>query len=78
MQRWRDEVAPHLDDEWLAAAGRWSTRIVATASELAEIDAAIEAVLTPYVQRSGRPDQAPPGARGVRVLRHTLPEGPGA
>ena len=77
--RWRHEVLPTLPAEWAAASGRWNTRIRATPDELHQIDDAIEALLTPFVERqraseSGQPSGAPE-ARPVRVLRYTMPEG---
>ena len=76
VQSWRHEVLPILEDEWVAAAGRWNTRIIATPEELARLEQAVEALLTPYVQRKQAPEDAPPGARGVRFLLHTMPERP--
>lgn len=75
---WRARVRPGLEPEWEALAGRWNTRILATRDELAELDAAIEALLVPYVHRRDDPDRARAGARVVRVLRYTLPDGPEA
>jgi DNA-binding transcriptional ArsR family regulator len=72
--RWAAETGPRLEPEWQDESGLANTRIVATPQELAEIGAAIEAVLTPYVLRGA--EDAPEGARGVRFLRYVLPEGP--
>lgn len=72
-EHWRQEVLPTLPGKWAAAAGRWDTTIIATRQELAQIDAAVEALLTPYVQRKDAPHDAPKGARVVRVLRQTMP-----
>jgi DNA-binding transcriptional ArsR family regulator len=71
--RWAAEVEPGLDPAWRRLAGLANTRVVVTAEEAAAIEDAIESVLAPYVMR----DQArrPAGARGVRLLRYTLPEG---
>ena len=56
-------------------AGRSSTRILATHGELAAAEAAIEQVLAPYVLRKDMPAaDLPEGARGIRMLRHVLPE----
>ncbi len=74
--RWRQDVLPTLDDDWASAAGRWDTTIIATTQELAQIEAAVEALLTPYVQRKGAPEDTPDGARRVRILRYTMPDGP--
>lgn len=74
--RWRQEVLPSLGGEWAVAAGRWNTTILATAEELAQIDAAVEALLTPYVLRKGgATENVPDGARRVRILRYTMPDG---
>lgn len=71
--RWREEVEPHLEVEWRRLAGRTNTRVALTVDELAELQAAFERLLAPYVQRttSGTP---PADARMVRFLRHTLPD----
>lgn len=71
--RWRDEVEPTLEREWQEAAGRSNTRILVTAGELVDLEAAIEQLLAPYVLRHDA-DVPVPGARGVRILRHTMPE----
>jgi DNA-binding transcriptional ArsR family regulator len=76
VQTWRRSVLPRLAGEWLAAAGRWNTRIRATPAELRAIDEAIEKILTPYVQRTDAPESIPEGARRVRILRYTMPEAP--
>ncbi len=82
VSRWRHEVLPTLPLEWTAATSRWNTRIRATPEELQEIDDAIEALLTPYVERQSAhasgDDSGPDDARSVRVLRYTMPEGPDA
>lgn len=73
VARWRAEVEPTLEQEWQEAAGRSNTRVLVTADELADLEAAIEQLLAPYVLR--KDTQVPvPGARGVRILRHTMPE----
>jgi DNA-binding transcriptional ArsR family regulator len=72
---WSREVEPRLEPEWVAAAGRWNTRIAVTPQEVAHIDAAIEAVLAPFVHRQQAGD-VPPDTRRVRILRYTMPEGP--
>jgi hypothetical protein len=76
---WRRDVEPHLDDEWRDLSGRSSTRILVTPAELREIEAAIERLLAPYVLRKDAGPATMPGdARGVRMLRYTLPETPDA
>lgn len=68
---WRRDVAPDLEPEWLAQSGSQDTTVAVTPAELDQINRAIEAVLAPFVVR----DEAPAGARSVRILRHTLPSG---
>ncbi len=75
VQTWREDVEPHLEPAWRRLSGRASTRILATAEELAAIELAMEEVLAPYVLRKDAPaDTHPEGTRGVRILRHVLPE----
>ena len=71
---WKTAVRPRLEPGWESLAGRWNTRILLTQEELTELDAAIEALMAPYVQRKDDPGLAPSGARLVRLLRWTLPE----
>ncbi|MEO7062018.1 MAG: helix-turn-helix domain-containing protein [Lapillicoccus sp.] len=73
--RWRAEVEPTLEPEWLEVAGRSNTRILVTAAELVDLEAAIEALLAPFVRRKADGAAVPATARGVRLLRHTMPEG---
>ncbi|WP_327111439.1 helix-turn-helix domain-containing protein [Streptomyces sp. NBC_01341] len=72
--RWAVEVEPELDPAWRRSAGLASTRLVVSAEELAAIEDGIERVLAPYVTRDPAERQA--DARGVRLLRYVLPEGP--
>ena len=71
--RWYADVLPLLEDEWVTASGRWNTTIVATAAELRELDAAIERLMTPLVQRKQSSTDLPSGSREIRVLRYVLP-----
>lgn len=71
-QQWLTHVEPRLDPEWRQQAGVANTRFLVTADELRELADAIEGLLAPYVRRAA--DQAPEGARGVRLLRYVLPE----
>ncbi|NUR06777.1 MAG: helix-turn-helix domain-containing protein [Nocardioidaceae bacterium] len=71
-QRWMDEVEPVLEPAWHREAGLANTRIRVTAEELAGISAAVEELLAPYVTRADA--DVPAEARGVRLLRYTLPE----
>jgi DNA-binding transcriptional ArsR family regulator len=66
---WRREVQPRLDDDWLAESSSQDTTVSLTLEELGEVNRRIEALLAPYVRR----DVPPPGARQVRIIRHTMP-----
>jgi DNA-binding transcriptional ArsR family regulator len=70
--RWLFDVEPSLESEWMVQGGLSNTRIVVTAAELTAIQDAIEATLAPYVTRD--PAERPEDARGVRLMRYTLPE----
>ena len=72
-RRWLDEDEPRLPRRWRRLGGHANTRIEVTAAELEEIEQAIEGLLAPYVRRRDAED-APPGARPVRLLRFTMPE----
>lgn len=72
-RRWESEIEPQLEGEWLALSGLANTRILATAAELADVEARIEEVLAPYVLRKDDPGDRPEGVRGVRILRYVLP-----
>lgn len=69
--RWRQEVRPELEPEWLTVATRWNTGIVATPDELRTLEDAIEQLLAPLVNRPEH--ERPVTARSVRVLRYVLP-----
>lgn len=72
--QWAEQVEPHLDTSWRAVAGRSNTTVLITRDELAEVERQIEALLAPYVLRKdAAAEEAPSGAREVRLLRHTLP-----
>ena len=71
-QQWLLNDEPRLDLEWLRAAGSANTRVLLTVDELLQLGQAVEDLLLPYVRR--KETEAPPGARGVRVLRYALPE----
>ncbi len=73
--RWHREVEPQLAPEWLDVAGRAATRVLVTPGEAQALEAAIEALLTPYVLRKDDPGAAPAGAATVLLLRHVLPDG---
>lgn len=67
--RWRLETEPQLEHSWRAVAGTADTTVNLTVDELAEVNAAVEEILAPYVARS-RP---PSTSRSVRILRHVMP-----
>lgn len=74
---WVRDTEPLLEDEWRRCAGLSNTTILATADELAEVEAAIEEILAPYVRRRAAQrdgGESEPGARNVRLLRYVLPE----
>jgi DNA-binding transcriptional ArsR family regulator len=75
--RWVRDIEPLLEDEWRGRAGVSNTRILATAEELADIEAAldqaVEDILAPYVLRKDHPDDRPDGVRGTRIIRYVLP-----
>jgi DNA-binding transcriptional ArsR family regulator len=77
-QRWAREVEPLLEAQWRRSAGLSNTTIEITADELAEVEAAVEQLLAPYVQRKAHTGTSQEGARRVRVMRYVLPEGPEA
>jgi DNA-binding transcriptional ArsR family regulator len=74
-QHWMEEVAPALEPEWRREAGLSNTRVELTVQELKAVNAGIERLLAPYVTRER--DDRPADARGVRLMRYVLPEGPG-
>ena len=76
-ERWAREVEPLLEVDWRRSAGLSNTTIEVTADELADVEAAIEQLLAPYVLRKGA-DQRPVGARRVRMMRYVLPDAPGS
>jgi DNA-binding transcriptional ArsR family regulator len=71
-QEWLERDEPHLEPEWRQESGLANTRVTITLDELRQVEADIENVLAPYVQRGA--EGAPPGARGVRMMRYVMPE----
>ena len=71
-RRWVDETEPGLEVEWARAAGLFNAGIRLTAEELRTVQGDLEALLAPYLTRS--PDDAPDGARRVRLLAYFMPE----
>ena len=73
--RWVAEAEPHLELDWVRAAGLLNARVRITADELREIQEELERLLEPVIARG--PDEVPDGAAPVRILSYFLPE-PGA
>jgi DNA-binding transcriptional ArsR family regulator len=71
-QEWLERDEPHLEPEWRQESGLANTGVTITLDELRQVEADIENVLAPYVQRGA--EGAPPGARGVRMMRYVMPE----
>ncbi|HZM83935.1 MAG TPA: hypothetical protein VFC19_50095 [Candidatus Limnocylindrales bacterium] len=69
-RRWVREEMHRLEALWFAAAGKLSVRVGLTPRELDEIQAAIEKLLEPYVNRR---DEAVDDLRDVRILGYFLP-----
>jgi DNA-binding transcriptional ArsR family regulator len=75
-ERWAREVEPLLEVDWRRSAGLSNTTMEVTADELAEVEAAIERLLAPYVLRKSS-GKRPSGTRRVRMMRYVLPDAPG-
>lgn len=71
-QRWLHRDEPRLPLSWRRLAGMANTRVMLTEAELRGLEEAVEDLIAPYVRRTE--DEAPEGARGVRLLRYALPE----
>ena len=71
-RRWVDETEPGLEVEWVRAAGLFNAGIRLTAEELRTVQEDLETLLAPYLTRSA--DDAPDGARRVRLLAYFMPE----
>ncbi|SHM84556.1 ArsR/SmtB family transcription factor [Actinacidiphila paucisporea] len=70
--RWVADVEPGLDPVWRRLAGLSNTRVVLSPAELAAVEAEIERLLAPYVNREAA--DRPPDGRPVRLMRYVLPE----
>jgi hypothetical protein len=68
-QRWAAEHQPHLEAEWLRACGLLNAGMVMTPAELEALQADLERLIEPYVNRT----TAPESGRRVRVLSYFLP-----
>ncbi|WP_265443603.1 ArsR/SmtB family transcription factor [Flexivirga meconopsidis] len=71
--RWREDDEPRLPLVWRKLAGRANTTILLSADELAELEAAWEQLLAPYVRRKSGDGTIPGDARPVRMLLWTMP-----
>lgn len=74
-EQWVRDTEPLLEPEWRRSAGLSNTTVVITADELAEVEAAVEELLAPFVLRKAG-GEAEEGARTVRLLRYVLPSAP--
>jgi len=72
-RRWVEQVEPHLDAGWAGAAGLFNANAVVTAAELAELQARLEDLLEPFLNRDA--SEVPAEARKVRLLAYFLPSG---
>jgi predicted ArsR family transcriptional regulator len=79
VERWFDEALQWVDrrhkdtHEWSEAAIVGDRMIAVTAAELEELDRRIGEILDPYMQRVGRPDTQPEGARNVVFVQLGFP-----
>lgn len=70
--RWLEQDEANLSPKWRELSGLANTTVRLTPEELEAVEDAVEELLAPYVNR---PEQdAPEGARAVRLLRYVLPE----
>jgi len=74
-RRWVDATEPSLNVEWARAAGLFNAGVQLTADELRTVQEDLETLLAPYLTRSA--DDAPEGARRVRLLAYFLPDAAG-
>jgi hypothetical protein len=72
-RRWMEETEPGLDVAWARVAGLINAGVRLTADELRTVQEDLETLLAPYLTRSA--DDAPEGARRVRLLAYFLPDG---
>jgi DNA-binding transcriptional ArsR family regulator len=71
-RRWANEVEPRLEVDWARAAGLLNARLLVTADELNELQAALERLIEPFLTRQA--DEGPGGAAHVRLLSYFMPE----
>jgi len=68
-REWVKGTEPQLELEWARAAGLFNAGFSVTADELNTIQADLETLLTPYLNRT----EPPAGNRRVRILAYFLP-----
>jgi len=66
---WVEGTEPRLELEWVRAAGLFNAGLSVTADELNTIQADLETLLTPYLNRT----DPPADSRRVRILAYFLP-----
>jgi predicted ArsR family transcriptional regulator len=79
VERWFEEAAHWVDrrheepHEWTDAAVASDRMIAVTPAELEDIDRRIDAILAPYMDRVGRPETGPDGARTAIFIQLGFP-----
>ncbi|HVX34552.1 MAG TPA: helix-turn-helix domain-containing protein [Solirubrobacterales bacterium] len=79
VERWFEEAAQWVDrrheesHEWTDAAVANDRMIAVTPAELEDIDRRIEEILAPYMERVGRPETQPEGARTAIFIQLGFP-----
>ncbi|MEV5962421.1 winged helix-turn-helix domain-containing protein [Kribbella sp. NPDC051952] len=68
---WVENTEPQLELKWARAAGLFNAGMTVTADELNQIQADLEIMLKPYLNRT----EPPADARRVRMLAYFLPSG---
>lgn len=71
-REWVEGAEPKLELDWAQAAGLFNAGLSVTADELRTIQADLETLLTPYLNR----DDPPAGSRRVRILAYFMPSAP--
>ncbi|MBS1894500.1 MAG: helix-turn-helix domain-containing protein [Actinobacteria bacterium] len=79
VERWFDEALQWVDRrhdetrEWANAATANDRMIAVTAAELEEIDRQVAEIVQPYMDRVGRPESQPEGARTAVLIQLAFP-----
>ena len=71
-RRWLADVEPTLDDHWAGAAGMFNAGVVLTSEEVEHVQAELEVLLEPYLNRPV--GDRPADARRIRLLAYFLPD----